>query len=96
MSVVQGVALLTLKMTVERGTAARGRAVVQQVPEAWTTADGGPAPAPGDLLRLVNCRLSDTAGPEALLRADRLATALWTVASEATSSAVAPATEEDG
>lgn len=81
-SVVQNIALLTLDLTVERGTAALGRGVVQQLPETWATADGTAPPGPGDLVRLVTCRVADAAADLSLIRADRLATALWTVRSD--------------
>lgn len=82
-AVVQNTALLTLELTAERGTVARGPAVLQQLPEKWACVDGAPAPEVGDVVRVVNCRLADDVGEAALIRPDRLTTAVWTVRSTA-------------
>lgn len=78
-AVVQGVALLTLELTMERGTVTPGPAVVQQLPEMWSTAADGTPPSLGDVVRLVHCRAPDAAGDRPVIRVDRAATALWTV-----------------
>ncbi len=78
-AVVQNAALITLGLGVTRGTTAVGAAVVQQLPEKWACADATPPPEPGDVVRVVHCRLADGAGDVAVIRPDRLTTALWTV-----------------
>jgi hypothetical protein len=76
---VQNTALITIELAVARGTAAPGAAVLQQLPEKWACVDGSPSPAVGDVIRVVNCRVADDAGETALIRPDRLTTAVWTV-----------------
>jgi hypothetical protein len=78
-AVMHETALVTLELTVARGTAAPGFAVVQQLPEKWVCAGGAQSPAVGDVIRVVNCRLADDAGETALIRPERLTTAVWTV-----------------
>ncbi len=82
-AVVQNTALVTLELAVARGTVAPGGAVVQQLPEKWACVDGASAPEVGDVVRVVNCQLADDAGETALIRPDRLTTAVWTVHSAA-------------
>lgn len=78
-SVVQNTALITLELDVTRGTVAPGAATLQQLPEKWASEDGTPSPEVGDVVRIVNCRLAEDAEAAAVIRPDRLATALWTV-----------------
>jgi hypothetical protein len=78
-AVVQDTALMTLELAVTRGSLASPVAVVQQVPEAWVCADGAPPSNVGDVIRVVNGRLADDDGQTALIRADRVTTALWSV-----------------
>lgn len=78
-AVVQNTALITLELAPARGTVGAAAAVLQQLPEAWACVDGSPAPATGDVVRVVDCRLADDAGDTAVIRPDRLTTALWTV-----------------
>lgn len=78
-AVVHNTALVTLELAVTRGSVASGAAVVQHVPEAWACADASPPPQVGDLVRVVNARLVDDGGESALIRPDRLTTAIWTV-----------------
>ena len=74
----QNMALLTLDMLVGRGTVAAGPAVVEQLPESWIVADGSAAPHAGDLVRVAHGRgLSVQQGPT-LIRADRVASTIWT------------------
>lgn len=82
-AVVQKTALITLELAAERGTVARGPAVVQQLPEKWACVDGASPPEVGDVLRVVNCRLTDDSGEATLIRPDRLTTAVWTFGSAA-------------
>ncbi len=77
-AIVQNTALITLELDVTRGTIAPGAAILQQLPEKWACEDGAPSPEVGDVVRVVNCRLADAEGA-AVIRPDRLATALWTV-----------------
>jgi hypothetical protein len=78
-AVVQDTTLVTIELAVTRGTVRSRAAVVQQLPEAWACADGAPPPRVGDVVRVVNSRLMEDSGQSALLRPDRLTTALWTV-----------------
>ncbi len=78
-SVVQNTALVTLELAATRGTIAQGAAVLQQLPERWACADGSPPPEVGDVVRIVNSRLADELQDVAILRPDRLTTALWTL-----------------
>ena len=78
-AVVQNTPLITLELAVARGTTAPGAAVVQQLPEKWACADGVPPPEAGDVVRVVDARLADDADDVAVIRPDRLTTALWTV-----------------
>lgn len=77
-AIVQNTALITLELDATRGTIAPGAAILQQLPEKWACEDGAPSPEVGDVVRVVNCRLAD-AEDAAVIRPDRLATALWTV-----------------
>lgn len=81
-AVIQGVALLTLGLTVQRGTVAPGPAIVQQLPETWSTAGGTPSPVLGDVVRLVHCRTPEATADPLVLRVDRVTTALWTAPSQ--------------
>ncbi len=84
-STAQGMPLLTLDITIERGTVPPGRGVVQQLPESWALADATSAPHAGDLIRLVNCRAGTPQDGMTLVRPDRVASAVWTVLGSTTS-----------
>lgn len=77
-AVMQNTALITIELTVARGTAAPGAAVVQQLPEKWACADSAPLPIVYDVIRVVNCRLADAANGLTVFLPDRLTTAVWT------------------
>ncbi len=80
-STVQGMKLMTLRVQVQRGTVAAGEAFVEQVPEAWTTADGSNPPREGAVVRIVHARRAgDDLSP--VIRVDRIATSVWTAAAE--------------
>jgi RecB family exonuclease len=80
-STVQGMKLLTLRVDVQRGTVRAGETFVEQIPESWITADGTDSPLEGDVVRVVHGRLGgDT--PTQVIRVDRTATSVWTVAAE--------------
>jgi hypothetical protein len=76
-STVQGMRLVTLRIDGQRGTLGAGDTFVEQVPEAWMTADGSAAPTPGDLIRVIYGRLATDAPPH-VIRVDRVSTAVWT------------------
>jgi len=95
-ALVQNTALVTLELAVVRGTVAPGAAVIQQLPEKWTCVDGGPPPEVGDVVRAVNCRRADDGDETALIRPDRLTTAVWTVRSAAGASEDGNAGAGDG
>jgi CRISPR/Cas system-associated exonuclease Cas4 (RecB family) len=75
---VQGTALATLKIEASRGTVEPGEVTIEQVPLSWFTADGDREPMVGDLIRLVNGRLTNAEDP-VRVRADRTMTAVWRV-----------------
>ena len=79
-TVAPGATLLTFGLVVERGTVTPGPAVVEQLPESWATADNTPSPSLGDRIRLLNARIADNPSNMIVIRADRLASAIWTVA----------------
>lgn len=81
-STVQGMKLMTLRVQVQRGTVASGEAFVEQIPEAWTTADGSNPPREGAVVRVVHARRGGDDAPP-VIRADRTATSVWTAGAEA-------------
>ena len=95
-AVVQNTPLITLELAVARGTTAPGAAVVQQLPEKWACADGVPPPEAGDVVRVVDARLADGAAAVAVIRPDRLTTALWTVCRASAAREDGPDGENDG
>jgi hypothetical protein len=80
-STVQGMKLMTLRVQVQRGTVAAGEAFVEQIPEAWTTADGSNPPREGAVVRIVHARRAGDDVPP-VIRVDRTATSVWTGAAE--------------
>jgi hypothetical protein len=78
-AVVQNTALITFELAVARGTTTAGIAVVQQLPENWARAGGASLPTVGDMVRIVDARVADETHGTAVIRPDRLTTALWTV-----------------
>lgn len=77
-STVQGMRLVTLRIDGQRGTLPPGESFVEQVPEAWITADGSRPPSEGNTLRVVYGRAVTDASPH-VIRVDRVATSVWTV-----------------
>jgi RecB family exonuclease len=75
-STIQGTALVSLHVNVSRGTVPEGAVSIEQIPLAWITADGDRAPQPGDVVRVVDGRLTSSEEP-VLVRADRVMTSLW-------------------
>jgi len=57
-SAVGSTTLLSLEVEVRRGTLDRGPASIEQIPQEWTTADGAEPPSVGDVVRVVDGRLS--------------------------------------
>lgn len=81
-STVQGLNLVTLRVDAERGTVPTGEMYVEQVPEAWTNADGSDRPREGEIVRVVYGRIVSDAPPQ-VMRVDRTATSVWSVAAGA-------------
>jgi hypothetical protein len=73
--------LVTLRLDAQRGTVAAGETFVEQIPEAWITADGADVPSEGDVVRVVDGRLAVDAPPR-VIRVDRTSTSVWTVGAE--------------
>ena len=79
-STSQGTPLLSVAVDGRRGTVNAGKAVVEQVPEQWITADSSLLPKVGDRVRVVNGRLAASEDP-VVVRVDKTATVLWTTSS---------------
>jgi hypothetical protein len=77
---VQGEALLSVEITVHRGTSPRGAAMLTRLSERWLTFDGRHRLAPGDLIRATDVLHTEESANPAILRADRTSTAVWTIA----------------
>lgn len=75
---IQATDLVSLQVNVSRGTVRHGDVSIEQVPVAWTEADGDRAPEVGDVIRLVDGRLASPDEP-IVVRADRIMTSLWKV-----------------
>lgn len=75
-SSVSGTNLVSLEVQAARGTIPPGAAVVEQIPEAWTTADGSPPIRVGDSVRVIDGRVAYS-GDSTVIRADRTMTAVW-------------------
>jgi hypothetical protein len=76
-STMQGIKLTTLRVRIQRGTVAAREASVEQIPEAWITADGSEPPREGSVVRIVNGSRSGDEVPS-VIRADRSGTSVWT------------------
>jgi hypothetical protein len=76
---VQELNLVTLEMNVQRGTFQTADMYVEQIPQVWINADGSDQPRQGDVVRVLYGRIvSDT--PPQVMRVDRMATSVWSVA----------------
>jgi hypothetical protein len=75
---MQSTVVVTLDLTILRGTVTPAPAVVQQLPEKWVGADGAPPLAQGDVIRIVDARCEPGDGLT-MIQPDRVATTLWTV-----------------
>jgi hypothetical protein len=80
-STVQGMNLLTLRVDAQRGTVVPGDMHIEQIPEAWITADGAEQPREGDTVRVVYGRVVGETHP-LVLRVDRSATSVWTTSQD--------------
>jgi len=80
-STIQGTDLVLLEVNVSRGTVGDGAVSVEQVPLAWVTADGDRVPEAGDVVRVVDARLTNPEDP-VVVRADRVMTSLWRVGAD--------------
>ncbi|HEY2325662.1 MAG TPA: PD-(D/E)XK nuclease family protein, partial [Thermoanaerobaculia bacterium] len=81
---IQGVALTTAHVDITRGTVAAGDAYIEQMPDIWIQADGAEALRAGETVRVVYGRLAGET-PSRVFRVDRIATSIWTAASDSTS-----------
>ncbi|HEV8650572.1 MAG TPA: PD-(D/E)XK nuclease family protein [Actinomycetes bacterium] len=77
-AMVQATPLVSLHVEATRGTLGQATVSVEQVPLAWPTADGDRAPEVGDVVRIVDARLTSPEDP-VVVRADRIMTSLWRV-----------------
>ena len=77
-AVVQGTPLISVTIEVSRGTVDGTELTAEQIPVAWTTADGDRPFQVGDLIRIVDGRLTNSDAP-VVARADRTMTSLWRV-----------------
>jgi hypothetical protein len=75
---VQAVPLLSLEVVASNGTLGVTTVSIEQVPLAWLTADGDRAPDIGDVVRVVDARLTSAEDP-VVVRADRIMTSIWRV-----------------
>lgn len=79
---IQGVSLTTLLIEVRAGTVYAQQAVVEQIPTEWLKVEGGAVPRTGDVIRVVQGRLTSADGRAAVVRVDKTTTAVWHVRSE--------------
>jgi len=75
-STMQATALVSLEVEASRGTVGAATVSVEQVPLLWVTADGDREPRVGDVIRIVDARLTSLEDP-VVVRADRIMTAVW-------------------
>jgi len=78
-STIQGIELVTVHLEVQRGTLSSSHASIEHIPKTWLTADGSPVPHESEVVRIIHGRLMG-AGEPAVIRVDRAATSIWTVA----------------
>lgn len=78
-STVQGIELVTVHLEVQRGTLSSSHASIEHIPKTWLTVDGSPVPHESEVVRIIFGRLTG-AGEPAVIRVDRAATSIWTVA----------------
>jgi hypothetical protein len=76
---VQGEALLSVDLVVDRGTVPRGSTVLTRLSEKWLTFDGAHRPIPGDLVRATDVLYIEDSVDPVILRANRTSTAVWTI-----------------
>lgn len=75
---IQATPLISIQVEASRGTVGPATISVEQVPLAWPTADGDRTPDVGDVVRVVDARLTSPDDP-LIVRADRIMTSLWRV-----------------
>jgi len=78
LSTVQELNLVTLRVDVQRGTVPVGEIYIEQIPERWINSDGSDRLQEGDFIRVVFGRIVSELPPR-VMRADRTATAVWSV-----------------
>ncbi len=75
---IQATPLISIQVQASRGTLGQAPISVEQVPLAWPTVDGDRTPDVGDVVRIVDGRLTSPDDP-LIVRADRIMTSLWRV-----------------
>lgn len=78
---VEGGDLVSMHLNVTRGTGARGPAVVTRLSREWLTFLGAELPRPHQTVRVTDAAYVDESSAPAVFRANRITTAVWTVAS---------------
>jgi PD-(D/E)XK nuclease superfamily len=78
---VEGGDLVSINLTVTRGTGARGPAVVTRLSREWLTFLGAELPRPQQTVRVTDAAYVEESSAPVVFRADRITTAVWTVAS---------------
>ena len=74
-----GATLLSVELTVARGSGPRGACVLTRLSDRWLTFDGSAQPVPGDALRVTNAlHVEETVEP-AIIKADRMSTVVWQI-----------------
>lgn len=75
----EGDKLVSIFLKVARGTGPSGGAVVARLSRAWLTFDDSALPKPGQTIRVTDVSYVDGTTSPAMFRADRIATAVWTL-----------------
>ncbi|WP_434425939.1 PD-(D/E)XK nuclease family protein [Nannocystis pusilla] len=78
---VEGGPLISIYLNVTRGTGARGAAVVTRLSREWLTFSGSVFPQPQHMVRVTDAAYVEESSAPAVFRADRIATAIWTLPS---------------
>jgi hypothetical protein len=76
---VQGISLATIKLAVHAGTIPTSHISAEQIPGDWLTLGDQQPPQLGDRIRIVHARPSSEDDAVALVRVDKVLTAVWRV-----------------
>lgn len=76
---VEGDQLVSINLNVTRGSGTRGAAVVTRLSREWLTFPGAAIPQPQQTIRVTDAAYVEESAAPAVFRADRVATAVWTV-----------------